>query len=742
MLFVIFSLLLFGLIFIPFQQTYAQVQPPTATPIPAGGSTAVNPENELTLKKLGLTDAILRGPFDTYDVTFSTPAHWQLTDGAQIILTIDARFFRGESDVTGQIIQGSGATIDVTFNDKFLTTLLIDWTGERTVAIPIPPEALVTTSPDGRHDLFLFLDAAVDCFLDFHQTTIVIRADSKFILPHIETSPAADLSALPRPFFMAESFAPTPVKLVVSDNATEMELQSALTVAAGFGRLSTGRIPLTLTTNSRLTNDERLGNHLIFVGKAESFPELREANLPAASDGKTYTTAGLAADDGIVQIVNSPYNPARLFLVIGGNSDAGVVKAAQAVSSGKVRITSYPNLAIIADVLQSITSTSVAENRTIKDLGYTNRTLSGIGIHDTVYKFYVPVGQVAQAGSYIDLTFSHSALLDYQRSGLVIYINDQTIGGVRFTDQNAATSVSRIAVPAYVIRPGDNFLRIEADMAPSNLCSEFVFNGLWTTINDVTLLHLPLGAPKPESYAVTNLASYPSPFINSPTLETTLFVIPKNNPGAWNAALKLAIDLGARTSGNLVNLGVVYENPIGEIRNQHDLLIVGNATALPIISELNPNLPAPFEGNSNLATERGFSVVYRLPADASLGYLQWLQTPWDKNRTILAVLGSTDQGYEWASDVLIKGELRSQLGGDFAVIRGTQVLTSESRLGVGTGSISATLVPAEVVKTTPGAVQAPVTASGRPVWIIPVIIASTALIAIIILVAVFSRRSY
>ncbi|NPV76044.1 MAG: hypothetical protein HPY59_06655 [Anaerolineae bacterium] len=739
-LLITFSVLMVGLVIFPSQITYAQTVPTPTLVAPLGGTAAALSENEILLSRLGFTDSVMRGPFDSFAAAFSTPVDWQLTDGAQLVLKIDARFFRGISEISGQTIQGSGATMDVTFNDKVLTTLLIDWTGERTVTIPIPPEALVPFLSDGRHELFLFLDAAVDCFLDFHETTVVIRSDSKIVLPHTQAIPLATLSTFPRPLYLSSSFAPVPVKLVVPDTATPEELQAALTVSAGLGRLTGGRIPLTLTTTSRLSNEDRLGAHMVYVGKATGFPDLNGANLPAPSDGSTFNTTGFQTDDGIVQVINSPYNPQRLLYVVSGNTDTGVIKASQALSSGSIRTTGAANLAIVADVQQSILSTSVAENRTFKDLGYPTLTLTGLGIQSQTYQFYVPIGQVAQDGAYLDLVFSHSALLDYELSGLVVLVNDQTVGGIRFSDQNTATTTTRISIPSYVIRPGDNFIRLDADMAPSNLCSEFVSNGLWTTVVDTSLLHLPLAAPKPESTPVLNLTSYPSPFTSSPTLGTLGIVLPQNDPVAWNVAGKLALDLGSRTFGNLVSLKAMYENPPQEERGQYDLLIVGKASSLPIISELNPDLPAPFDEGSNVATERGFPVVYRLPADANLGYLQWLPAPWDKNRTIMAVLGSTDQGLEWAGDAILKPELRNRIGGDFVVARETQVLSSNSRLGIGSG-LSATLVPAEAVKATQTTSQAAAAPVGRPLWVIPVIIATTALIVIILVFVVFSRRS-
>lgn len=735
-LFAVFS----GTLFIPTQISFAQAIVPTPTlAIPSTALTTGLNENQIAFKSFGLKDSTLHGPYDSLDLSFSTPVDWQLTDGAQLELKIDARFFKAASALSGQSIEGSGATIDVTFNDIALTTILIDWSGEKTISIPIPANALTPYLTDGRHSLTLFLDAAIDCFLDFHETTVVVRSESKIILPHSQRIPNASLSIFPRPLYLPGSFFPTPVKIIVPEDPTSEELQAAMTVSGGLGRLTNGNIPLSLTTPGKLSNEDRLGAHLIYVGKASSFSDLNGMNLPASSNGNAFASGNMSDNDGVIQVINSPFTDQRLLYVVGGNSDIGVIKAAQALSSGSIRTTNAVNLAVITDVQQSILSTSVAENRTLRDLGYQNIDISGIGIQTQSYQFYVPLGQMAQDGGYFDLIFNHSALLDYERSGIVVLINDQTVGAVKFSDQNTSISTVRIGIPAFVIRPGSNILTIEADMAPSNLCSEFISNGIWTSIVNTSLLHLPLATAVADSTSALNLTSFPHPFISSPTLSSLGIVLPKNDPVAWNVANKIVIELGSKTYGNLVNLKTVYDTFPEDQKSQYDLLIVGKANNLPIIIELNSNLPAPFENGSNVATERGFPVVYRIPEDSNLGYLQWLPAPWDKNRTILAVMGTSDIGLEWASNAITKPELRSRIGGDFVVARDTNVLSSNSRFTVSSG-LSATLVPAEAVNVTPSPIQttSPV---GNPVWIIPAIIGTSILIAVVFIFVFIKRKS-
>jgi len=106
--------------------------------------------------------------------------------------------------------------------------------------------------------------------------------------------------------------------------------------------------------------------------------------------------------------------------------------------------------------------------------------------------------------------------------------------------------------------------------------------------------------------------------------------------------------------------------------------LVGKASQLPIIAELGSNLPVPFDKGSDVAQDTKFRVTYHIPENTSLGYLELLTVPWDTTHNILAVLGTTDEGLTYSGNALTVPTIKSSLGGNFAIVRNEQVLTSDS----------------------------------------------------------------
>jgi cellulose synthase operon protein B len=297
------------------------------------------------------------------------------------------------------------------------------------------------------------------------------------------------------------------------------------------------------------------------------------------------------------------------------------------------------------------------------------------------YRFDIPPGQAISGDAYVDLVFVHTALLDYDQSGVMVSLNDEPIASVRLDDNSTRLGSARLTLPASSLRPGSNQLTVRADLLPRVVCTDPRSNGLWMVIRPESLLHLPLG-PSQES-AVSkriDLSSYPSPFTVKPNLSNLAFVLGTDDLTSWNVAAQIAADLGRHMQGTLVDLAAAYGNDLPEqVRKERDLLLVGRPGTLPLVSELGSAMPAPFTSGSAVASEPDATVAYRMPQDASLGYLELFPAPWSSERTVLAVLGSTDQGLTWAGAALTTPKLRGALMGNLAVIQGDQIDSRDTR---------------------------------------------------------------
>lgn len=707
----------------------------------------ISTPNEISLLQISASEIQLNGPYDSSTVTFGLPASWNLTAGAKLQLNMAVSFstvVKQGADITAPVVQGG--TLTVRFNGVTVGVLSLNETGEVSSVFVLPASSLVSQRSDGRMELSFVLDSGISCFVN-QQMTVFVHTNTLFTLPHEDVTPDTSLINFPRPLNQDSVFAETAI-VVVPDQPSSTELRAALTVAAGLGSMAGTGLTMDMTTIGKLTPEQQAANQLILVGKAASLPLLNDLTLPFSAGGGQFKLESGSEDNGVVQMVTSPWAAGKVVLIVAGNTDAGVLKASQAVSTGLLRPNSSPNLAIVkqvqsdqiaatAPVDQTLTDLALAEKKLLAAPGKAIKTLRFGSTSSASYRFFMPAGQTVSPDAYFDLVFGHSTLLNYTRSGLVVMVNGQPIGTVRMSDTTAAktTNHTQFSIPSTVIVPGYNKLEIRANLIPNDACTNPQFDGLWVTIWPESSVHLPLIPNQVAPISVVDLTAYPAPFILEPTLSTTAFVLPHNDLDAWRSALRIANFLGNRTQGAFFTFATFYGDEIKDPeRAQYHLLMVGRPSQLPVISEINPNLPAPFGSSSDIAIESNMQVQFSIPESSPTGYVELLASPWNPDNIIVAALGNSPEGVSWAASALVDAPLRSRLAGNFAAISGSQVITTDTRLTsfvAGTDTIQGIAPdasPANIVLSSP--------TSNQPGWILPAIYVAFALILIVLIIVI------
>jgi hypothetical protein len=170
--------------------------------------------------------------------------------------------------------------------------------------------------------------------------------------------------------------------------------------------------------------------------------------------------------------------------------------------------------------------------------------------------------------------------------------------------------------------------------------------------------------------------------------------------------------------------------------------VIGKPSSVPLLAEINDQLPAPFDFETETASERNMQVIYRIPSGMSVGYLELLHSPYNAEKPILVLSGNSDDGLVMAGDALQQNQLSSQLAGVFAVTNGTQIATGSASSAF---SAVGTLVPADqAILPTPMPVpQTAYSTLQPPAWLLPLLIASgigIVLIILLVMVNAFSRK--
>jgi hypothetical protein len=674
------------------------------------------------------------GPFASETILFGLPANWQLLDGAQ--LTLDMRIAIRSLNAQANAVASSNyiGNLSVILNGQTISIIPLaddDFTSE---VIAIPLAALNSTRADGRMELVFLLSSGETCLLD-QQLDIVIQSSSSFTFPHQVVEPNTSFLNFPRPLFQDSIFLDS-VRIVVPDQPSAAELQSAMTIAAGLQARTGNLMLLDLVAAREITPDKLSDSHIILVGRPDSLPLFSQlTTLPLAPVAGQFPES---AESGVLEMVASPWSPERVVLVVSGNTDAAVIKASQALSTGVIRPNRVANLALIDQVQDVPNRSTVPVDQTLADLGYDDVVFEGRGESIELFQFYVPIGLTVTTEAFVELSLNHTTLMNYDQSGIFVFLNDQPIGSIRLSDTtaNQANNRVRVGIPPSAVKPGINNLEVMALLYPVDDCGDPNQDGLFVTLwADETRLFLPLLPISANLNYLPDLSTYPSPFTQSASLSTTAFVVQNENPDAWRLALKLAANLGAITDGAIMNPVLFYADNIpAEERSKYHFLVVGAPSKLPLITELNDQLPAGFAEGSDMATEQDLQVIYKITQDTPVGYLELLESPWNKNNVIVAVLGNLPQGVTWAANSLIEDDTRERLTGNFVVVNNTQTLSADTRLS---NALEFAPVPTPIASVDSPASGNNINASARPGWVFVAMIVTGVLIVLVLIVAVY-----
>jgi Bacterial cellulose synthase subunit len=677
---------------------------------------------------LGYTEKIMVGPYDSSRILFSLPSTWQLLEGGSITL----RYTLAVSGLPSNSSSVVGGNLIVYFNNEIIDTILLDTPGENTITIPIPASALSSSAEDGRHLIGLYFDASFNCDGKVYSSNLVVSASSEVLFEYQLIAPATDLSIFPRPFYQPQALITTPTTIVIPDNPTPIELQSVLAVSAGLGSLTSGQLKVGVVTLGKLLEEIRSSNNLIFVGAPSKFPILSSISLPIPVTKDGFVITGANKDDGIIQVALSPWSQANLILVVSGDSEQAVLKAAQTVGAEKIVPTLRPDVAVIGSVNSQNTSVPSVESATLADLGYDNVTLGGYGGLYASYQFPVTSEQANSSGAYLDLVTSHSGLLDLTKTGISVFLNGDMLGSLQYDKDSEQIVTTRFKLLPQTLHRGVNRIEIVSDITPSNNCFSPALNSAWVTISSSSVINTPVTSREFNVGKYLDLKNFPALLLEESNLSDLAFILPKDDAAAWEQASDLAYFLGNKGTIVLPDMEVAYSDNVPDaVLNDKNLILFGRASEIPIINKLKDVLPAPFDANSDEAVQPAMHVNYRLLPGVSVGYIQLLPSPWNPQRTILAVMGNTSQGIPMAGKSLLDGNV--SLKGNFAIVYGDQVLTTDTRFGNSSNELVGglpvvTVTPSSNISAlVPSPVEQPV-AQGRAGWMLPVVISITVII--------------
>lgn len=513
-----------------------------------------------------------------------------------------------------------------------------------------------------------------------------ILPDSKLVFDFQPQPIALNFAQYPYPIFDDLSLTPNQVAYLQPETVDDAWLTTAAQFQVSMGRMADYR-PL----DARMTEDleSGLGERLIVIGTPSAQPALRELDLPLdLENGQLLDDTGqpLPPDTGVLTLTTTP-EAERPVLVITGNSEAAVIKAAQFLAQPADWQIATGNLIFVEEV-------SDVPPPAPRDWPRYLPSQDKFQLGDLTNYFGQPIGDVTVRGSQapalefdfrgrpddrflpgntMTLEYSYGPQVNPLTSLVEVQLDGVGLDGDRLTSiDGAQRQTLRVTLPEDQITPQSKMrINFQLDPRERRSCSRVTDAQLWGTVHTETRFDLSreMGARIPDLKLLTT--GYP--FAAPQDLSSTAVVMP-DEPSTTELELMLEFSerLGRLSRADSIRLQVYRAKQLPDsVQADQNLVGIGvrDRFPLPDVFEVDG-----FKLKDALSRQWRQSTIQTIPDRE--GLIKQVLSPWNEERVLMALSSQTPAGLQQLQQLLAQDPLFFQLRGDTALIEADAAGTS------------------------------------------------------------------
>lgn len=245
-------------------------------------------------------------------------------------------------------------------------------------------------------------------------------------------------------------------------------------------------------------------------------------------------------------------------LLITGENSSSIATAMDALSRPEVVKTFFGQQLVLSSPLppNSVSTPSIVKGKkgryTLTDLGYEDDVTAAGAFHqEIVLNVPRPPNYAVGDGSYIELHFRHSQILDPKKSAATIYVNDIPIRTTALITENAENGILKAPIPASELNKPYWRVRFGFyhDLGIID-CSKSYDEVAWSVIEKETTIFLEPG----KIEHVPALEDFPNnfPVSSNGTVNLTMLLPEKPSQAELSEAFKLAYYIGQQNKSKII----------------------------------------------------------------------------------------------------------------------------------------------------------------------------------------------
>lgn len=420
-------------------------------------------------------------------------------------------------------------------------------------------------------------------------------------------------------------------------HASNIELATSLTALGGIANnaiLDYENIKFMPVDDFATIKDKK---YILYLSELDHLPQslavlLNEEQKSAAAQG------------AILSLVVNEQGQ-NILLVVGANHEA-MIKSAKLLGN-KDTMEQLQNTYKFVDEKEDVRT-----RKPESDL-YTILTSTGTyvkGAFRRSSEFYIshPKNRMIVDGSQVYLEMRYSENLDFDKSLVTVYINDQPIGSKKLTKENANGDELLLDIPMDLKISGNFVVKVAFDLSIKDLwCTLREEEMPWAFISNQSMLKM-----NTIENPFLVFENYPAPFVVDGKMNEIAVVVPDNiSVEDYDVLGPLFLTLGRHINDNEGNVKVVRASEQGDLSENH-IIMIGTYKDNKAVKAINNKLFFKFgpKGEAILSNEK---QLINLEYSRGLGTVQLIRSPHaPEHQALLLISGVNRQGMLQASSYL------------------------------------------------------------------------------------------
>ena len=529
----------------------------------------------------------------------------------------------------------------------------------QTLSLPLPVDQIKAGQNELTIEAYVRTQDRLPCVDDVSLANwLQIFGDSAVSIRYYPKLPCDTLADCYGQFSSIDALENRQSTVLVREGANSAELSAAALALSGLS--GQAKMAYEHIGFDRLTDGQALfsGKYQLLISRYDALPAALKALL-------TDEQRQAAEQDAVMALLKS--DRGQNLLLVTGNKDDALKNAGALLCNAAYmdqlrttwrRVTADENLlAPKAELMQ------------YRQLTEGGSYVDGLFRQSISYYLDLPANRVLSTSSQVSLSMRYSENLDFNRSLVTVYVNDQPIGSKKLEKERAQGDTVRLDIPADLRVSGNFSVRISFDLEMQDAwCTLNQAQQPWAYVTGESMIKM-----APIDFEGILFEGYPGPFLKDGRFNNVVAALP-DEPGDadFEALRQMMLTFGQFLKDNTGSLRVVHMSEVGDLK-EANVIAIGRFEKNPIVGQINSNMFFRFDpqGTTILSNEK---MLIDPGYGALLGTVQLFDSPFsEQKRALMVVTGVSDDAMLRGVRYIGQTENLWKLYGDGYVTDGTDL---------------------------------------------------------------------